>query len=754
MNFSELFRKLDHIVSEYNDETQPPQKQDPNNKNNLGTANNEPEKNTANTAIPGEQPSLGPKTITPQQMQALQYPNQKPAPAPATTTDPKADVNAMAQALKAVMSQGNVQKTQLQPTVQPTTSASVQQQQTNQNTSVNNKDLQQKAKPGEPTLEEQAKPQELSREDYIKDAIAKVKKDPSKFRRVPKELQADVEKGLTADELKTAKQIQKEADDYIRDAIPKIKKDPGKLWQVPKELQAEIQQGLTPDEVKLAKLIQNTAIAQASGDKENYEKFDKQRRELADKLKLANTQSGNTGGGSSSSQSDSGGNRQSSSSSSSKEGDKKGEKKDDKGSGSRSQSGNWYRGTDGDYTIQPGDTLSSIAKRNNTTVDQLKKLNNIQDINKILAGAKLKTKAPAPAVDARAGSADARAGSAEVSSGNGAVSSGSADARAGSAEVSSGNGAVGSGNGETTVRLSTADAAPAAARGERTSAQVSADTGLSTVPGELRSTYGTTNVTTASDDEYAWRAMNPNWNMTNRQYPGPGKWDPTTGRDKNEIEQGRKNWDALKKVFGFGDKETVQARPEVPAGPKSMDQLRHDAASKDASISKAARDEIARRQDLETQKESKVISLQSVVDELLQEDSAVAEPSKMAKLGGKLMRMVPGGKYGVHAANTAWSADDIRRYTQGGDNVGAAIASAALAADTVGLHPALTFPAGVVSGGLDLINFIRDMAKDDDKDASAEKAVTKQEQIEVSGDRDLQELSDIINLSKYKVEQK
>ncbi len=748
MNFSELFRKLDHIVSEYNDETQPPQKQDPNNKNNLGTANNEPEKNTANTAIPGEQPSLGSKTITPQQMQALQYPNQKPAPAPATTTDPKADVNAMAQALKAVMSQANVQKTQLQPTVQPTTSASVQQQQTNQNTSVNNKDLQQKAKPGEPTLEEQAKPRELTRDEYIKDAIAKVKKDPSKFRRVPKELQAEVEKGLNADELKAAKQIQKEADDYIRDALPKIKKDPGKLWQVPKELQAEVMQGLSADEVKLAKLIQNTAIAQASGDKENYEKFEKQRRELADKLKLANTQSGNTGG-SSSAQSGNGGNRQGSSSSSSKEGDKKGEKKDNNGSGSRSQSGNWYRGTDGDYTIQPGDTLSSIAKRNNTTVDQLKKLNNIQDINKILAGAKLKTKADAPAVDARAGSAEVKAGNGEVSSGsaevssgsagsgNGAVSSGSADARAGSAEVSSGSADARAGNGETTVRLST-----------------NPDTGLSTEPGKLRSTYGDTNVATASDDEYAWRAKNPNWSMTNKQYPGPGKWDPNTGRDKNEIEQGRKNWDALKKAFGFGDKDTVQARPEVKAGPKTMDQLRHDAASKDATISKAARDEITRRQDLETQKESKIISLQSVVDELLQEDTAVAEPSKMAKLGGKLMRMVPGGKYGVHAANTAWSADDIRRYTQGGDNVGAAIASAALAADTVGLHPALTFPAGVVSGGLDLINFIRDMAKGDDKDTSAEKAVTKQEQIEVSGDRDLQELSDIINLSKYKVEQK
>jgi len=64
---------------------------------------------------------------------------------------------------------------------------------------------------------------------------------------------------------------------------------------------------------------------------------------------------------------------------------------------------------------------------------------------------------------------------------------------------------------------------------------VSTDTGLSTVPGQVKTgTGGTTNLTTASQDEYAWRAKNPNWNMTGAQYPGAGKWDPTTGRTKRE----------------------------------------------------------------------------------------------------------------------------------------------------------------------------------------------------------------------------
>lgn len=63
---------------------------------------------------------------------------------------------------------------------------------------------------------------------------------------------------------------------------------------------------------------------------------------------------------------------------------------------------------------------------------------------------------------------------------------------------------------------------------------VSTDTGLSTEPGKVKTgTGGTTNITTASQDEYAWRAkQGPMANMS--AYPGPGKWDPSTGRTKRE----------------------------------------------------------------------------------------------------------------------------------------------------------------------------------------------------------------------------
>lgn len=42
------------------------------------------------------------------------------------------------------------------------------------------------------------------------------------------------------------------------------------------------------------------------------------------------------------------------------------------------------------YTIKAGDTLSAIAKKNNTTVDKLAKLNGIKDVNKIYAGQVIK----------------------------------------------------------------------------------------------------------------------------------------------------------------------------------------------------------------------------------------------------------------------------------------------------------------------------------------------------------------------------
>ena len=53
-------------------------------------------------------------------------------------------------------------------------------------------------------------------------------------------------------------------------------------------------------------------------------------------------------------------------------------------------------GTQGDYTIKRGDTLSGIAKRTGQSVSDLAKMNKISDVNKISSGAKLMTKVPTP----------------------------------------------------------------------------------------------------------------------------------------------------------------------------------------------------------------------------------------------------------------------------------------------------------------------------------------------------------------------
>lgn len=129
-------------------------------------------------------------------------------------------------------------------------------------------------------------------------------------------------------------------------------------------------------------------------------------------------------------------------------------------------------------------------------------------------------------------------------------------------------GVPGVNQGQGTQPARDASTVPDAARGVATTAPTNPDTGLSTVPGQLQSRGGPTNVKTASQDEYAWRAKNPNWNMTGAQYPGAGNWDPKTGRSKKDIEQGQKNADAVKGFFNklnpFAKKE-----PTVNVGPGS-----------------------------------------------------------------------------------------------------------------------------------------------------------------------------------------
>lgn len=55
------------------------------------------------------------------------------------------------------------------------------------------------------------------------------------------------------------------------------------------------------------------------------------------------------------------------------------------------------------YTVKVGDTLSSIAKKNNTTVSKLAKQNKIVNPNLVLAGKKLKINATVvPKINAKA----------------------------------------------------------------------------------------------------------------------------------------------------------------------------------------------------------------------------------------------------------------------------------------------------------------------------------------------------------------
>lgn len=106
-----------------------------------------------------------------------------------------------------------------------------------------------------------------------------------------------------------------------------------------------------------------------------------------------------------------------------------------------------------------------------------------------------------------------------------------------------------------------ASTVPDAARGVQTTPNVNPDTGLDATPKKVA---GTSNVTTGSDDEMAWRSKNPNWQYLppNQQYPGPGNWDPRTGRSKVAQAQADANAAAVK---GFLNKINPFAKKEQPA---------------------------------------------------------------------------------------------------------------------------------------------------------------------------------------------
>jgi peptidoglycan hydrolase-like protein with peptidoglycan-binding domain len=179
MNFKELMGKLESIANDPNSDQQA-NNQQPNTQQ-PAAPDNSPK------PIPGQQPSLGTKTMQPtaQQMQAMQYPNQKPAPQAVAPTDPKADITAMTQALQAMAMQNK------QPAVQPTTSASVNQQQVNAPKQVTS------PKPGEPVKEDDQLDE--NREEKIKAWKDWLAKNPGKINDVPEKIRAQTQEKYTQD---------------------------------------------------------------------------------------------------------------------------------------------------------------------------------------------------------------------------------------------------------------------------------------------------------------------------------------------------------------------------------------------------------------------------------------------------------------------------------------------------------------------------------------------------------------------------
>jgi peptidoglycan hydrolase-like protein with peptidoglycan-binding domain len=185
MNFRDLYSRLDAIleagVVAPNQQTgEDPRLQDGDAE--MKTAGQQP---AQPAGIPGQQPSLGPKVaqMSPQQVQAMQYPNQKPTPQGVAPTDPKADINAMSQALQAMSMQGK------QQAVQPTTSAGIAQQQATANAP---KQIT-APKPGEP-MEEELDNISENRDAQIAKWQAWYAKNPDKLDRVPASIRDSVSK--------------------------------------------------------------------------------------------------------------------------------------------------------------------------------------------------------------------------------------------------------------------------------------------------------------------------------------------------------------------------------------------------------------------------------------------------------------------------------------------------------------------------------------------------------------------------------
>jgi len=320
-------------------------------------------------------------------------------PGQQTNLDPKADVTAMTQALAAVRGPAmspnaavaapqSAQPAQTMTTEPPQQDAPPPER----------RELQQKNRPGEPMGEELIGEQEVPAEEFIKKAIERVNDNPELFWRLPPELRDTVRSSMTPEAQNVA--------DTQKAYVDATTRDP-KNTKLQQDLLADIERAKSAHKPNQARSSAPPAEApkpkedKPSQSASSQEEIDAQQK-LTQQLGQAYQQVMQPDSG----QSEVGkaAVRKSYEEAAAKLDAMKGTVKPtaepaqttaaaNKPPAPKANlgSGDWYRGKEGDYTIQKGDTLSSISKKTGVPLSQLMRDNNIQNPNKIVAGAKLKT---------------------------------------------------------------------------------------------------------------------------------------------------------------------------------------------------------------------------------------------------------------------------------------------------------------------------------------------------------------------------
>lgn len=468
------------------------------------------------------------------------------------TMDPKADVNAMQQALSVLRA------APMQPQAPTVTQSNTSQQTPSPAPTTieptERPNMQQKNKPGEPVGEEMVE-EETARERYIRQAKERIANDPS----------------------------------YI--------------YQVDSRVRDEIKASMTPQQRNIATLQRNLARAYANNDQEAIAKFTTELEKRKSATKPADTTTDKPADTTT---------------------DKPVATTTDKPAASKvDKTGPWYKGTEGDYEIKPGDTLFGIAKKTGIPMSQLQKMNDIKNPNKIVAGARLKTGiAPKPEDKPEA----PRDIVTDPNSGEQVPSDSTYAQAIRSGEVTAA--------GPSTAPSNDFKFSPEQEKWLGSANRQDPDI-ISRMPGpkppvsyfktpELQDrarelNQGTANLNTVADKI---------WGGKPSQAPFQDNKSDQSGAStpKPEVAQGVKDAQAAsteeppsppKPEVAQGVKDAQAASTAKAPKVKSIDTLRHAADSSDQDSAQSARDEIKHRMQAGTLKEN-LISLNNVVEELLE----------------------------------------------------------------------------------------------------------------------------------------